>query len=146
MVVPVIVVATSGYLGEVIAIVANPAEGSTQTEIVGVVAAGSVDLVGELARRVGVPVAPSLDDLEERSGLARARTSMSDGSDSSLPVARSPTEPKHCRTFTTARRSFTPTPRSGHGSSWGWHHRVAGCADHGERHRRPGLPCPHRRC
>ncbi|MEZ5378450.1 MAG: hypothetical protein R2733_18245 [Acidimicrobiales bacterium] len=70
MVVPVIVVATSGYLGEVIAIVANPAEGSTQTEIVGVVAAGSVDLVGELARRVGVPVAPSLDDLEERSGLA----------------------------------------------------------------------------
>lgn len=85
MVMPVIVVAGSGYLAEVAAIVANPAVGTTESTIVGIVANGSIELMTDLAGRLGVPVATSLDLIElpsdvEDAGLVVAGGSIADRS------------------------------------------------------------------
>lgn len=62
---PVVIVAGSGYLAEVIGIIRHPGPSSEHVHVIAVVASGSRRLLDDLASRVGVPVAADLASLAE---------------------------------------------------------------------------------
>ena len=70
---PLIIVATSGAASELIGIVVNPRPGTTRHAVVALVGAG--ELLAELARRLSVPLLPTLEQATVVAGTEVAVTS-----------------------------------------------------------------------